>query len=168
MLGLSCLSPLLEVVNALIKFAQRKYTFIYDFVAIIKSFQVDIYMRFCWCIWWTSATLTSLLQILHCFLICDSYWIHSSFHNNTDLLQRLICSYFNGEPIRGYIVLNVSLLHTSTFWLFLRSICFCKLLVTTLDIYAYYHIIKISTSWDNCISSSKKKHFPYKWNYYPY
>ncbi len=114
------------------------------------------FLRFCWWIWWTSATFRSLLQILHRFLICDSYWIHSSFHNSTDLLQRLICSCFYGEPISGYTVLNVSLLHTATFWLFPWSICFCKLLVTTLDISAYYHIIKISISWDSCLSSSQK------------
>jgi hypothetical protein len=62
-------------------------------------------------------------------------------------------SCFYGEPIRGYTVLNVSLLLTITFWLFPWSICFCKLLVTTLDTSAYYHIIKISISWDSCLST---------------
>jgi hypothetical protein len=46
LLGLSCLSPLLEVGNALIKFAQGRDIFIYDFVVAIKSFQVDIYMMY--------------------------------------------------------------------------------------------------------------------------
>jgi hypothetical protein len=36
LLGLSCLLPLLEIVHALIKFAQGKDIFICDFVATIK------------------------------------------------------------------------------------------------------------------------------------
>jgi hypothetical protein len=38
LLGLSCLLPLLEAMNALIKFAQRKDVFICNFVATIKIY----------------------------------------------------------------------------------------------------------------------------------
>jgi hypothetical protein len=46
LLGLFCLLPLLEAMNALIKFAQGRDTFIYGFVATIKSFQVNLYMMY--------------------------------------------------------------------------------------------------------------------------
>ncbi len=46
LMGLFCLLPLLEVVNALIKFAQGKDIFICDFVAVIKIFQIDLYMMY--------------------------------------------------------------------------------------------------------------------------
>jgi uncharacterized membrane protein len=46
LLGLSCLLPLLEVVNALIKFAQGRDVFIYDFVATIKICQIYLYMMY--------------------------------------------------------------------------------------------------------------------------
>jgi hypothetical protein len=45
-LGLFCLLPLLEAVNALIKFAWRKDVFICAFVAIVKLYQVDIFMMY--------------------------------------------------------------------------------------------------------------------------
>jgi hypothetical protein len=44
MLGLFCLLPLLEAINVLIKFAQRKDIFNRDFVATIKIYQENIYM----------------------------------------------------------------------------------------------------------------------------
>jgi hypothetical protein len=46
LLGSSCLLPLLEAVNALIKFAQGRDIFICDFVATIKICQVDLYMMY--------------------------------------------------------------------------------------------------------------------------
>jgi hypothetical protein len=46
MLSLSCLLPLLEVMNALIKFAQGADVFIYDSMATIKIFQANIYMMY--------------------------------------------------------------------------------------------------------------------------
>ncbi len=46
LLALSCLLPLMEVVNALIKFAQGRDVFIYNFVAIIKICQVDLFMMY--------------------------------------------------------------------------------------------------------------------------
>jgi hypothetical protein len=44
LLGLFCLLPLLEAVNFLIKYVQRRDVFIYDFVAIIKICQTNLYM----------------------------------------------------------------------------------------------------------------------------
>jgi len=46
LLGLSCLLPLLEVMNALIKFAQGRDVFIYDFVAVVKFYLADLYMMY--------------------------------------------------------------------------------------------------------------------------
>jgi hypothetical protein len=46
LLGLFCLLPLLEAVNALIKFAQRRDVFICDFVATVEICQVDLYMMY--------------------------------------------------------------------------------------------------------------------------
>jgi len=46
MLGFFCLLPLLEAMNALIKFAQGRDVFICDFVAIIKIYQTNIYMMY--------------------------------------------------------------------------------------------------------------------------
>jgi len=43
LMGLSCLLPLLELVNALIKFVQRRDDFIYDFVAIVKIYGTNLY-----------------------------------------------------------------------------------------------------------------------------
>ncbi len=46
LLGLFCLLPLLEAVNALIKFAQGKDIFIYDFVAVVEIYQAKLYMMY--------------------------------------------------------------------------------------------------------------------------
>ncbi len=46
LLGLSCLLPLLEIVHALIKFAQGRDIFICDFVAIVKICQIDLCMMY--------------------------------------------------------------------------------------------------------------------------
>jgi hypothetical protein len=43
-LGFFCLLPLLEVMNALIKFAQKRDIFSCDFVAIVKIYQTNLYM----------------------------------------------------------------------------------------------------------------------------
>jgi hypothetical protein len=42
LMGLSCLLPLLESMNALIKFPQRRDIFIYDFVAVVKIYQENL------------------------------------------------------------------------------------------------------------------------------
>jgi len=47
LMGLSCLLPLLESVNALIKFMQGRDDFIYDFVVVVKIYQTNLYI---WCI----------------------------------------------------------------------------------------------------------------------
>jgi hypothetical protein len=47
LMGMFCLLPLLESVNAIIKFAQRRDIFICDFVAIVKIYQTNLYK---WCI----------------------------------------------------------------------------------------------------------------------
>jgi uncharacterized membrane protein len=46
LLGLFCLLPLLEVVHALIKFAQGRDIFICDFVVAVKICQVDLCMMY--------------------------------------------------------------------------------------------------------------------------
>jgi len=46
LLGLSCLLPLLEAMNALIKFAQEKDVFICNFVAVVKIYQTNFYMMY--------------------------------------------------------------------------------------------------------------------------
>jgi hypothetical protein len=46
LLGLSCLLPLLEVMHALIKFAQGRDIFICDFVTIVKNCQANLYMMY--------------------------------------------------------------------------------------------------------------------------
>ncbi len=46
LLALFCLLPLLDAMNALIKFAQGKDVFIYDFVAVVKIYQTDFYMMY--------------------------------------------------------------------------------------------------------------------------
>ncbi len=46
LLSLSYLLPLLEAMNVLIKFAQGKNVFIYDFVATVKIFQEIFYMMY--------------------------------------------------------------------------------------------------------------------------
>jgi hypothetical protein len=43
MIGLTCVLPMLEVVQSLNKLAQNKNCFICDFVAIVKLTQVDSY-----------------------------------------------------------------------------------------------------------------------------
>jgi hypothetical protein len=43
-LGFFCLLPLLEVMNALIKFAQKRDIFSCDFVAVVKIYQTNLYM----------------------------------------------------------------------------------------------------------------------------
>jgi hypothetical protein len=44
LLGLFRLLPLLEAVNVLIKYVQRRDVFIYDFMATIKICQTNLYM----------------------------------------------------------------------------------------------------------------------------
>ncbi len=46
LLGLFCLLPLLEAINALIKFAQGRDIFIYDFVEVVKIYQAKLYMMY--------------------------------------------------------------------------------------------------------------------------
>jgi hypothetical protein len=46
LLALSCLLPLMEVINALINFAQGRDLFICSFVATIKICQVDLFMMY--------------------------------------------------------------------------------------------------------------------------
>jgi hypothetical protein len=46
LLGLSCLLPLLEAMNALIKFAQKKDVLIYNFVGAVKIYQIDFYFMY--------------------------------------------------------------------------------------------------------------------------
>ena len=46
MLALPCLTPLLESVESLIKFAQSPNVFVSDYVAIVKICQTEIYMMY--------------------------------------------------------------------------------------------------------------------------
>jgi hypothetical protein len=43
MMGLTCVLPMLEVVQSLNKLAQNEYCFICDFVVIVKLTQIDLY-----------------------------------------------------------------------------------------------------------------------------
>ncbi len=42
MMGLTCVLPMLEVIQNLNKFAQNRYYFIFDFMAIVKLIQIDL------------------------------------------------------------------------------------------------------------------------------
>ncbi len=42
MMGLTCVLPMLEVIQNLNKFVQNKYYFICDFMAIVKLIQIDL------------------------------------------------------------------------------------------------------------------------------
>lgn len=44
LLTMSCVLPLLEAINALIKFVQRRHVFICDFVIVVQIWQVDFFM----------------------------------------------------------------------------------------------------------------------------
>jgi hypothetical protein len=46
LLGLSCLLPLLEAINALIKFSQGKDVFMCDFMAIAKICLANLFMMY--------------------------------------------------------------------------------------------------------------------------
>ncbi len=63
LLGLSCLLPLLEAVNALIKFAQGKDVFMCDFMAIVKICLVNLFMMY--------LDPTTSYQHEHFQLFCD-------------------------------------------------------------------------------------------------
>jgi len=47
MLGLACLVPLLEQLNAVIKFSQRRNIFVCDFVAALKHCQKELFLNYC-------------------------------------------------------------------------------------------------------------------------
>jgi hypothetical protein len=69
LLALSCILPLLEAVQSLIKFAQAGNVFISDFIAAVKICQADLYMMYC-----DSATS---FQALHFQLFTDVVNDHS-------------------------------------------------------------------------------------------
>jgi hypothetical protein len=47
LLGLNTMMPLLEAIHSLIKFAQLKDVFVYDFITIMKICEGDVYCMFC-------------------------------------------------------------------------------------------------------------------------
>lgn len=47
LLGLACLVPLLELLNSVIKFSQRRNVFVCDFIAAVKQCQKDLFENYC-------------------------------------------------------------------------------------------------------------------------
>ena len=46
LLALPCLTPLLEIVESLIKFVQSPDVFVSDYIAVVKIYQTKIYMMY--------------------------------------------------------------------------------------------------------------------------
>jgi hypothetical protein len=63
LLTMSCVLPLLEAINALIKFVQRRHAFICDFVVVVQIWQVDFFMM-----WFDSMTNH---ECKHFQIFCD-------------------------------------------------------------------------------------------------